>query len=292
MSENNYISFRELISESLIRDVILFLFLFLLVLAQDWDNIFLLLFPLVTFSFAIFFKILYTIKNSTKIDNPHIKYNPLGSEKIYSHRLNFCALLQLLLLFWFGTESLYHPQLIDNYFIYFISIFIFLYTFGFNWIFFDLWEYCKIEIIPNEISRGNMQNSIQNFENVISFLKKKSFKAISIISFLVFIFLNLLNILFAYLTVNEMMPGIQYNLPGTGIEKSEPINLPYATIGIIFIPPIISAIILRIIYKNITNINSDKLEKVLNSLPGNVQIEIIENLRVLNKNFQNKAKLE
>ena len=285
MSENNYISFRELISESLVRDVILFLFLFLLVLAQDWDNIFLLLFPLIMFGFAVFFKILYTTKNSTKLDNSHIIYNPLGSEKVYSHRLNFCALLQLLLLFWFGAESLYHPQLIENYLIYFISIFIFLYTFGFYWIFLDLWEYSKIEILTGEISGSN-------FQNVISFLKLKSFKTISIISFLVFIFLNLLNILFAYLTVNEIMLGIQYNLPGTGIEKSEPINLPYTTIGIIFISPIISAIILYINYKNITNINSDKLEKVLNSLPSNVQIEIIENLRVLNKNFQNKAKLE
>lgn len=285
MSENNYISFRELISESLIRDVLLFLFLFLLVLAQDWDNIFLLLFPLIMFSFAVFFKILYTIKNSAKLDNSSIKYNPLGSEKIYSHRLNFCALLQLFLLFWFGAESLYHPQLIENYFIYFISIYIFLYTFGFYWIFFDLWEYSKIEILTEEISGSN-------FQNVVSFLNYKIFKAISIINFLVFIFLNLLNILFAYLTVNEMIAGIQYNLPGTGIEKSEPINLPYITIGIIFIPPIISAIILHIVYKNITNINSDKLEKVLKSLPSNVQIEIVENLRILNKNFQNKAKLE
>jgi len=285
MSENNYISFRELISESLIRDVILFLFLFLLVLAQDWDNIFLLLFPLIMFGFAVFFKILYTTKNSTKLDNSHIFYNPLGSEKVYSHRLNFCALLQLLLLFWFGAESLYHPQLIENYLIYFISIFIFLYTFGFYWIFLDLWEYSKIEILTGEISGSN-------FQNVVSFLNYKIFKAISIINFLVFIFLNLLNILFAYLTINEMMPGIQYNLPGTGIEQSEPINLPYTTIGIIFIPPIISALILHMIYKNITNINSDKLEKVLESLPSNIQIEIIENLRVLNKNFQNKAKLE
>jgi len=285
MSENNYISFRELISESLIRDIILFLFVFLLVLAQDWDNIFLLLFPLIMFSFAVFFKILYTIKNSAKLDNSHIIYNPLGSEKVYSHRLNFCALLQLLLLFWFGAESLYHPQLIENYLIYFISIYIFLYTFGFYWIFFDLWEYSKIEILTEEISGSN-------FQNVVSFLNYKIFKAISIISFLVFIFLNLLNILFAYLTVNEMMLGIQYNLPGTGIEKSEPINLPYTTIGIIFIPPIISAIFLHIIYNNITNINSEKLEKVLDSLPGNVKIEIIENLRVLNKKFQNKAKLE
>ncbi|MHA1257138.1 MAG: hypothetical protein ACTSPS_16230 [Promethearchaeota archaeon] len=89
-----------------------------------------------------------------------------------------------------------------------------------------------------------------------------------------------------------MIAGIQYNLPGTGIEKSEPINLPYTTIGIIFTSPIISAIILHIIYKNITNINNEKLEKVLDSLPGNVKIEIIENLRVLNKKFQNKAKLE
>jgi hypothetical protein len=283
MSENNYINFRELTSEGLIRDLLLFFFIFLLVLAQDWDNIFLLLFPLISFSFAVFFKILYTIKNSEKLDNPYISYNPLGSEKIYSHRLNFCALLQLILLFWFGAESLYHPQLIDLYYIYFISIFIFLYTFGFSWIFFDVWEYSRVELLTEE-------NSDKNLQNVISFLK--SFKIISIISFLVFIFLNLLNILSTYLTINEMMPGIVYNLPGTGIEKSEPIVLPYSTFGIIFISPIITVIILHIIYKNITNINSDKLENVLSSLPNNIKIEVMETLRVLNKNFQNKAKLE
>ena len=177
MSENNYISSRELISESLIRDVILFLFLFLLVLAQDWDNIFLLLFPLIMFSFAVFFKILYTIKNSAKLDNSYIIYNPLGSEKVYSHRLNFCALLQLLLLFWFGAESLYHPQLIGNYFIYFISIFIFLYTFGFNWIFFDLWEYSKIEILTEENSKGNLQNGVRNFENYSQIFLQLKFRS-------------------------------------------------------------------------------------------------------------------
>lgn len=288
MSDNKYLSLRELISESLIRDVVLFLFLFLVVIAQDWDNIFLLLFPLISFSFALFFKIVATAKKRIN-DNLQIIYNPLGSELVYAHRLNFCALLQLVLLFWLGAESLYHPQLIDTYYIYFISLFIFFYTFGFSWIFFDLWRYSKIEIITEDLETNTSQISHENFENVISFLKMKDFKMISIINFLVFVILNLMNIMFAYY---DVMPGIKYNLPGTGIEESDPINLSYVIYGIICIPPLISVAIMRYNYKNLNNINKQNLDKVLNNLPKSVQAKVTKNLVALNKKFKNKVSLE
>lgn len=292
MSENNYLSLKKLISESLIRDVILFLFLFLLIIAQDWENILLLLFPLITFGFALFFKLIDINKQRIEVEKFSIIYNPLGSEKIYSHRLNFCALLQLVLLFWFGAESLYHPQLIDNYYLYFISIFIFFYTFGFYWIFFDLWNYCKIKILTEGIEVNDTQKFIKNFDNVISFMKVKNFKMISIISSLVFIILNLLNIIFAILTFNDIMPGIKYNLPGTGIENSNPINLPYTIFGIIIISPLLAITFILFNYRDITDINKEKLNQVLKPLPKTIQIKIIKNLISLNKNFKNKLKLE
>ncbi len=292
MSENNYLSLKKLISESLIRDVILFLFLFLLIIAQDWENILLLLFPLITFGFALFFKLIDINKQRIEVEKFSIIYNPLGSEKIYSHRLNFCALFQLVLLFWFGAESLYHPQLIDNYYLYFISIFIFFYTFGFYWIFFDLWNYCKIKILTEGIEVNDTQKFIKNFDNVISFMKVKNFKMISIISSLVFIILNLLNIIFAILTFNDIMPGIKYNLPGTGIENSNPINLPYTIFGIIIISPLLAITFILFNYRDITDINKEKLNQVLKPLPKTIQIKIIKNLISLNKNFKNKLKLE
>jgi len=289
MSIKNKLQFKELISESLLRDLILFSFLFILVIAQDWDNILLLLFPLITFVFALFFKMIDTIRQESQTDDTLIIYNPLGSEKVSSHRLNFSAFIQLILLFWFGAESLYHPQLIDNYYIYFISIFIFFYTFGFYSVFIDLWKYSKIEI---KIENKNSREDHDNLDNVISFLKVKSFKIISIINLLVFIFLNAMNILFAFLTFDKIMPGFEYTLPGTGFENSEPITLSFIIYAIITTPPLISIAFLFINYKDINNFSSEKLNKILSSLPKGTQNKIIKNLILLNENFKNKLRLE
>lgn len=289
MSIKNKLQFKELISESLLRDLIIFSFLFILVIAQDWDNILLLLFPLITFVFALFFKMIDTIRQESQTDDTLIIYNPLGSEKVSSHRLNFSAFIQLILLFWFGAESLYHPQLIDNYYIYFISIFIFFYTFGFYSVFIDLWKYSKIEI---KIKNKNSREDHDNLDNVISFLKMKSFKIISIINLLVFIFLNAMNILFAFLTFDKIMPGFEYTLPGTGFENSEPITLSFIIYATITTPPLISIAFLSINYKDINNFSSEKLNKILSSLPKGTQNKIIENLILLNENFKNKLRLE
>jgi len=289
MSIKNKLQFKEFISESFLRDLILFSFLFILVIAQDWDNILLLLFPLITFVFALFFKMIDTIRQESQTDDTLIIYNPLGSEKVSSHRLNFSAFIQLILLFWFGAESLYHPQLIDNYYIYFISIFIFFYTFGFYSVFIDLWKYSKIEI---KIENKNSREDHDNLDNVISFLKVKSFKIISIINLLVFIILNAMNILFAFLTFDKIMPGFEYTLPGTGFENSEPITLSFIIYAIITTPPLISIAFLSINYKDINNFSSEKLNKILSSLPKGTQNKIIENLILLNENFKNKLRLE
>jgi hypothetical protein len=290
MSTKNKLQFKELISESLLRDLTLFSLLFVLVIAQDWENILLLLFPLITFIFALFFKIIDIIRQESETKDTLIIYNPLGSEKVSSQRLNFCAVIQLIMLFWFGAESLYHPQLIDNYYIFFISIFIFIYTFGFYSLFIDLWKYSKLEIVISELK--NSRTDLENFDNVISFLKMKSFKIISIINLLVFIILNALNILFAFLVLDEIMPGFEYNLPGTGFENSEPIKLSFMIYAIISMPPLMSIAFLAINYKDINNFSEERLNKILSSLPKGTQKRIMENLILLNENFKNKLRLE
>ncbi|MFX1392300.1 MAG: hypothetical protein ACFFAH_01885 [Promethearchaeota archaeon] len=232
------------------------------------------------------------IKKKSEPENSQIIYNPLGNEKKHANRLTFCALLQLLLLFWFGAESLYHPQLISSYYIYFISIFIFLYTFGFYWIFLDLWKYSRIEIIFKDISINEDQNLTRNIDNIVSFLKMKNFKLISFINFIIFIIINLLNIFFALLIIYELMPGIRYNLPGSGIEGSYPIIISFFVYGIIAISPSASIFFLRLNYRDINDINSKKLDKVLDPLPKDIQNKIIGNLIVFNNKLKFKLRLE
>ncbi|MFW9940878.1 MAG: hypothetical protein ACFFFT_07545, partial [Candidatus Thorarchaeota archaeon] len=122
MSEDNnnfYLSIKDLINESLVRDLIIFGFLFLLVITQIWDNISLLLYPLITFAFSILFRIVNTNKWRTEFDERPIIYNPIGLEKLHANRLFFSALFQLILIFWIGAESLYNPHIVDKYFSYF-----------------------------------------------------------------------------------------------------------------------------------------------------------------------------
>ena len=292
MGSNYYLKLRELYSESLVRDLILFFFLFILVVAQNWDNMLLILFPLISFGYGIFFKVIDIIKKRTEEGIQYIIYNPLGSEKKHANRLIFCALFQLILLFWIGAESIYHPQLIENYYIYFIVLFIFIYTFGFYWLFIDLWKYSRIEILTEGFDKFSHQKLSKDFNNVISFLKMRNFKIISIINFLVFIILNLLNLVIALLIFNEIMPGITFNLPGTYIEESEPIDLPIIIYGIIVISPLLTTIFLFLTYRDIKDINRMKFNKIIGQLSSDVQDKIKENLQKLNKKIKIKSRME
>jgi hypothetical protein len=297
MSEDNYIPLRDLISESLLRDLILFFFLFLLVLSQQWDNVILLLFPLLTFAFSIFFNMINSNKWRVEFNDKNLIYTPLGLEKKHANRLVFCALFLLILVFWIGAESLYHPQLVDDYALYFIVIFTFVYTFGYYWIFIDLWKYSRIEITVHERDlQSNEDYHIlsKNIEKIISYLKVKDFKKVSFLSFISFIVLNILNILTALITTTLKIPifHIPLNLPGTGVENSEPIFLSIIIIGILIVPPLVTFMFLKLVYRNINTISKDRLNSVLETLPKEIQVKVVENLKALNKKFREEAKIE
>ncbi|MFX0072002.1 MAG: hypothetical protein ACFFAO_13010, partial [Candidatus Hermodarchaeota archaeon] len=155
-------------------------------------------------------------------------------------------------------------------------------------------KYSKIELIGNEINDNKSQNNLEtvkNYDKVISFLKMKSFKMISIINFLVFITLNLFNLIFAFLIISEILPGIKYSLPGTGIEGSEPIAISHFTYFLIIISPTMATLFLIHIYKDINKIDYDQFNKILATLPKPVQKNILENLILLNKKFRNKIRI-
>jgi len=287
-SDENYLLLRELLNETFFRDLIVFIILYLFVLAQSWENLFLLLFPIITFAYSVFFRIINTNKWRTTSNSTQITYNPIGLEKKHANRLFFTAILQLILLFWIGAESYYHPQLVQSYDLFFNIIFNFLYTFGFYWILIDVWNYSKIliRLKNNKLSTQAQNNTLlkSDLDKVISHLKLKSFKIVSIVNLSTFIFLNILNISFTLFIDNTFL-RFSYYLPGTGIEGSLPLNLSVISFLIVIISPLVASYLLIFIYKDLNNINHADFENFLKKLPEENRKNIIENLTKINKKF-------
>ncbi len=293
MSDNNSdekaLLLRELLGETLFRDIIIFIILYLFILAQSWENLFLLLFPIVTFAYSVFFRIINTNKwRTTSSSSTLIIYNPIGLEKKHANRLFFTAILQLILLFWIGAESYYHPQLIQSYDLFFNIIFNFLYTFGFYWILIDVWNYSKIVIRfkNNKLNTQAQNNTLlkSNLDKVISQLKLKSFKIVSVVNLSTFIFLNVLNISFI-LFIDSTFSRFLYYLPGTGIEGSLPINISVVSFLIVIISPLVTSFLLILIYKDLNSINPADFENLLKELSEEDRKNIVENLTKINKKF-------
>lgn len=276
--DNVFLSLKNLINESLIRDISLFTFLFVLVLSQVWDTIILLLFPLITFALSLFFRIISVNKWRVEFENSRIIYNPLGSERKHANRLFFSAMFQLMIIFWLGAESLYNTHLIGAYFIYFNLLFGFVFSFGFFWIFIDLWKYSHIQIIPN--------NEDHDLKGIISFLKVENFRNIALLNLSVFISLNLINVVFVFLINQNIVAGIPLSLPGTSIITSS-----FLYVMLIF-SPVLTIISLILNYRDVNNISRDQLDKVLIPYSTDIRINIIENLKALNKKIKSQLNIE
>ncbi|MFX1364243.1 MAG: hypothetical protein ACFFCE_03895 [Promethearchaeota archaeon] len=246
-----------------------------------------LLFPLVTATFSFFFRILNTNKQRTIFESNPIIYNPLGIEGKNANRLFFCSLFQMILIFWIGAESLYNPLIVDDYILYFLGFLTFFYTFSFFWIFIDLWKYTKIEIIPTMIEDKITPQISEDYSNIISVLKLKNFKVISLVAFLVFLILNIIALITNLFVNNYPNFGIQFYLPG-----SQSISISYFFYVILVIPPAITIILLTLNYMIINNFSREKLDKIMEALPRNTQIKLIENLKSLNNKIKKQLNTE
>jgi hypothetical protein len=292
-SEKPYLLLREIFNEILLRNIIIFTILFLFTLAQTWDTIILFLFPIISFAYSLIFRIISTNKWRINSETNPIIYNPIGVEKRHANRLEFCALFQLILLFWIGAESLYHPQLIDDYTIYFNTLYFFVYSFGFYWIMIDIWKYSRFGIILKktdpEYEKSKPDGEINK---VISFLKFEKFKRISILNLIVFLAANVLNTLFALAIQYNIISGIPFLLPGTGIESSEPLQITLISLFIIVISPLLTSLFLLLIYKDINNFSLENLNVAIVDLPDNLKKQILENIKNLNNRFSKILSIE
>jgi len=292
---NYYLHIKDLISESLIRDLVLFTFLFLLVLNQNWENILLLLFPLITFTFSLFFRILSKSKRSSS-SNQCIIYNPLGLEKKNANRLFFSATLQLILVFWLGAESLLNSHMVHDYYFYFIVFLTFIYSFGFFWIFIDMWNYTKIEIITTSQDESIIQQYEIEFSeelnNIIAFLDLKYFKQISIINILVLLIVNLINVISMVLVGINPALGFQLNLPGSGDITLNPLIISYVFFSFLIISPLLTITLLVLNNTQISNFNLEKFNEIITPLPRNLQIKIVESLKATNTKMKEKLRVE
>jgi hypothetical protein len=163
----------------------------------------------------------------------------------------------------------------------------FSYTFAYFWIFLDLWKFSKIKI-----KLITIVSKFDTFDEIISYLKIKKFRLISIVSFIVFLTSNILNIIMIILVNNNFISGIKIALPGTGSGGSEPITISIIPLIIIFLSPVVAVTFLLISYREIININRNKLNQILHSIPKNLQIKIIENLKFLNNKITRLLDIE
>ena len=277
-TKQEFLLLRELLNESLLRDLIIFVIFYLFILAQSWKNIFLLLFPVITYTFSLFFRLINTNKWRLSIYDNTITYNPLGLEKKHANRLFFTTALQLILLFWIGGESYYHPQLIQTYDFFFNIIFNFIYTFGFYWILIDIWKYSKITIE----TRSNIEG---NSGILVNHLNLKNFKIIYLLNLGTFFLLNILNLSIVILTEINGFLGIMYLLPGTGIESSMPLKISASSFLNIVFSPLIAILLFYLIYKKISSMNPSELIEKLQLLPESEQNNIIETLKNINHKY-------
>jgi len=286
--ENHYLKLRETLNEPLLRDLILFIVLYLFILTQNWQNLLLLSFPMISFGFSLYFRILSTNKRRIYFSESQLIYNPIGSEKVYANRLIFISILELILLFWIGAESIYHPQLIKEYNFYFSILFGFIYSFGFFWLFIDLWENSKIAVNLSTESSDKQQN----MNIILSKLKAKKFRLISLSNFTIFLVCNIVNIIFQFLLEPYSSFGIEIDLPGTGIESSGPLYFSFMIFVILITFPLLCILSLLLVYKDIMTFNKLELKEFLNTIPSEARQHIIENLKNLTKKNQDLLEIE
>ena len=221
-------------------------------------------------------------------NNRLIYYNPIGIESKNANRLIFISLLQSILLFWIGAESIYHPQLIDDFSLYFNIVYFLIYSFGFFWIFLGIWNDCKIVIDLSNFEVNNLEVK----KIIISELKFNKIRLISYFNIIVFILLNLINVILILFNLLGINMNITEILPGTGIEDSEPLYVPYTVLIIMIAFPLLTIIFLKIIYDEVSFFSEIEIKSEISNLPLELQTQIIENLKHINKKSLKKKETE
>ena len=253
---------------------------FILILVQNWISLSLILCPLILFGFSLFFQILFHNATITELKDSVILYSPFGEVKKISDIVLIFSYVELILVFFMGYDSLIHPQLIDNYFLLFLTPTIFLYEFGFFLVLNKSLNSAKIEIFLNNKNNNPIDKSSENNRFFLSFIKFNRFKTLSLLNIASFVIILALTLSLSYLSFLGLIPGLYFYHPGTGLEGSQPVVISFMLyIGIIF-HPIFSGWIFYQIYKEIVNFSEESIERTTKNLPEDVKKKVLFNLSI------------
>jgi len=288
MTENFKLnSIKLLLQRNTILKSILFLIGLFLTLVQNWVDPILIICPIVSFGFALFFQIIESNKHNTEIKDSFIYYEPIGEEGKNSNVLSIFSYLQIFLIFIMGLDSLLHPQLIDNFFLFFLIPLFFSYELGFFLLLLRVMNNSKIKIDLENIN-SQLENDLNNndeknlMEGMLSFLSVKSFKKYSLYNLALFFLSLIFTMAFSFLTFFDLTPGIPFYLPGTGIEGSNPVNISWMLYVGIFTPPIYTIWFLFQIFKKIVNFSNESLNNIKKNIIDDSKKSVL--LKILNLN--------
>ncbi|MHA1727480.1 MAG: hypothetical protein ACTSWY_01955 [Promethearchaeota archaeon] len=280
-------------NESFLRPTIIFAIFYVFILMENWSDIILLLIPIITYVMFTFFKIVDVSKEHTIVNGSKISFNPIGNEKIIANRLFFCLLLEMILIFAMGTESIFHPQLINDYFIYYVIPLVLIYIFSLYYMFYDVGFSANIELLLKDELHddlgGYKSNKLTDKKKkkkdgeLISYLNLSEYKKIHTVVRFICISLGLMWVILSLLgnfgiIPLSIIPNILISVPGTRLLGGSSVEVSTFIYICIFAFPICFVIITARIYQLIAKIDNNALQSIIAGFPKMQQKKIIKTL--------------
>lgn len=274
----NQFNFADILtSKFFLIEFLSFIPLYILNIYLAWPQIYLLLFPLILFCFGLFFVGIYFGKDQIQIPLEPITINPYGDEFFLSKIFFGCSIMLNVILTLFGVDTLYYPQLVDNYGIFFLIPIIIIYHTIWFWIPWNIFfkSYLKINKISKLNKESQEYQSKQDEKIILQKLSNKQIKKYVIRNLVIFI--ALLGWFFienmVILTLNTGMWIQKIAVPGTLIPYSEYVSISGTIWIILIVDPILFVIEYTLIVNHIISKKQIQKDKLLNNIKDLPELE-------------------
>ncbi len=280
----------RVLPKNLSLDVLFFTVSILLLLSLSLGTILLLIFPFITFGFA------FTIRLGTnKLHQDYSKnFYPVFHKKLLKTigtKFSYVTIITIIFTYWISLDSFVFPQLILNHSFFFVIIFMFVFSFPFYWIFAEIWKHynfndifegIEIDYIPQD----NHKTVIGQLDLLLSILKLNKIRKIYLINSLLYVVINIINVLLSIFTFINIVPGITIILAGTGFESSPPISLPYSSIIAAIVIPLAAITSLVNLKKKVREVSKQKITECINEIPKEIQTKLVDNINRLSNFYE------
>ncbi len=140
--------------------------------------------------------------------------------------------------------------------------------------------------MEDKIQKYKSQDFTENVKKIITSLEVKRLRMTSFLVFVAFIIMNIINVILILLNEPNDF-ALEINMPGLQNQ-----SISYMFFVILIISPALSVILLYMNYKAINNINIENLISIIESLPRNHQVKILESLKAINNKINEQLKIE